>query len=522
MTRRSLLAVALVLFVSSAAVGADAPQRAWTAQMTPAVSDSGETSPALRLVRASYRVDVLGPLAVGQLEQVFVNESAQAVSARYAGNPPGISVRATEVEVAGRTQELQSPVETPKGKDRAAAASRAGRQRPAPAPQAATPQAIDVGAGETATVRTTFRVALPIRDGKLKLVLPAVTEPASESYGPSGTISVTIHHDQPLPFAESATHDVMAVYEGDRTIVEPAAGEMPSREFELEFAIGAEDDSTLLGNVTRTEDDVHEIVAVLTPPMAPPDETVRPKEVLFLLDVSGSMANGKLEQARAALGACLEKLRPSDRFDIVGFNSEVRLFDEAPVGAEEVQRAMGWLRRLSHGGGTVLLPAMETMLRQPVSEEHHRMIVLLTDGALQDRDKVLQLLQSDLGEGRMFAIGIGTDVVRQTIEQMAAMGRGVAVFAEDADALQTVMTAMFESVAEPLAWDLALDLGGAEVESMEPANLPDLYAGRPVTVRARVRGELPGELAIEAVTTSGLRRFTTTLAPDERLSGLGN
>jgi Ca-activated chloride channel family protein len=530
--RPTLIVVLLFLAASAAPAEVDGSAPSWNAQMSVAPETPGATGSALRLVRASYAVDVLGSLAVGELVQVFVNESAADVSASYAGHPPGLSIRGVEVEVAGETQELAVAAKTPP-RGRAAASARAGRTgnkrdaRPQPS------RKIDVEAGQSATVRTTFRLALPIRDGRFLLRLPAVTgkapqEPSDEaaqvSPGPPGTIRVSIHHEEPLPFAESSSHELITAYEGDRTVIEPVDGEAPSREFELEFALGVEDDATLLGSVTSSDNDVHQVIAVLAPPMTPPDESVRPKQVLFVLDTSGSMAKGKLDQARAALGACLEKLSAVDQFNIVGFNAKFRMLDEMPVSAEgnAPQSAMGWMAGLRHGGGTVLLPALRAMLDQPESDEYHRMIVLLTDGALQDRNEVLELLQTDLGEGRMFVIGIGDDVSRQTIEHMADLGRGMAVFAEDTGALDAVLGAMFDSVSEPLAWDLAVNWGGAEVQSMEPARLPDLYAGRPVTIRATVRGELPEQLQVEATTTSGLRQFTTDLsrAGEGSLSGL--
>jgi Ca-activated chloride channel family protein len=531
MTYRMALAVAVVLLACNA-VSAESPP--WSAEMAAAPGEPGAATSPLRLIRASYEIDVLGSLAVGELTQVFVNDNPVDVSATYVAHPPGIFVETLEAEVAGRTLELRTAAKSrPTG--RAATASRTAQKRGRPAERAPQPsQTIEMEAGDAVTVRAVFKMGLPLRGGRFVLRLPAVTGPVPPvaegeerpaAVGPPGTISVAIHHEEPLPYAESRSHEVITVYEGDRTVIELAQGDSDSREFELEFALGMADDATLLGNVTSTQDDVHEVIAVLTPPMEPPDDAVRAKQVLFVLDRSGSMANGKLDQAREALVACLEKLRPVDQFNITVFNNEYRMLDEEPVSVEgaALGNATGWLERLRHAGGTTLLPALGATFEQPESDEHHRMIVLLTDGAVQDRVEVLELLELELGEGRMFVIGIGEDVSRKTVQQMAEYGRGIAVFAADPEALDAVMSAMFESVSEPLAWDLALDWGGAEVESIEPARLPDLYAGRPVTIRARLRGELPERLTVEATTTTGLRQFTTNLAPaaNEKLSRLG-
>jgi Ca-activated chloride channel family protein len=534
MTQRLTLAVLIFLLAFSAVpADVDRPDRTWNTEMSGTPTDSGGARAALRLVRASYEVDVLGSLAVGELIQEFVNDSGVNVSATYVGQPPGLAIVKLEAEVGGQTQDIRAEDRSSEAKSRKAASTRAKRQRRSVQQQAQPSQAVEVEAGKSVIVRATFRATLPIDEGRFLLRLPGVggqpsDTPAEEGtppLGPMGAITVSVHHEEPLPYAESRTHDVIAGYEGDRTVFELAEGESESREFELEFAHGVEDDATLLGNVTSSDDGTHEVIAVLAPPMEPPDDTVRPKQVLFVLDTSGSMGKGKLDLARTALSSCLEELSPVDQFNIAGFNNEFRMLGEEPLSAEgsAPQNATGWLAGLRPSGGTQLLPALTATFEQPESDEHHRMIVLLTDGALQDRREVLELLELGLGEGRMFVIGIGEDVSRDTIERIAQFGRGMAVFADDPEDLDAVMSAMFASVSAPLAWDLRLDLGGAEIESMEPARLPDLYAGRPVTLRVRVRGELPEQLLVEASTTSGMRQFTTTLAPagSERLSGLG-
>jgi Ca-activated chloride channel family protein len=440
------------------------------------------------------------------------------------------------VEVAGETLELQAAARSEKStrQARGGTARRPRRGQAAgrtqPEAQAQPTQKIEVKAGDPVIVRSTFRTNLPMREGRFVLQLPAVAggvQVAETGQGPpTGSISVRVHHEEPLLHAESPTHDVLTYYEGNRTVIELSAGEDRSSAFELELAVGAEDDASLVAQVTPTDDGYHDVVAVLTPPMQPAEESVRPKQVLFVVDTSGSMGKAKLPQAREALATCLEKLRPDDQLNLIRFNTSFAMMAEAPVGVDEggVETAMDWLSRLRAGGGTQLLPALLATFEQPVSEDHHRMIVLLTDGALQDRKEVLEPLEQKLGDARLFVIGIGfgKDVSRDVILRLAEYGRGTALFAEEPEALNTVLAAMFESVSDPLAWDLELDLGGAQVESMSPSRLPDLYAGRPVTIHARVKGDLPGELKVEARTSVGTREFITILTPGEsgRLSGL--
>jgi len=535
MRRRPTLALVLILLVwGVAAAAAPKPNPPEPGPVSELAAAPTAVSPALRLTRASFEVDVLGPLAVGELIREFVSETETALLPAAFGSAPNLPLESMEVTIGGQTHQLGATAISPRaGRQKAKARPKAGRAAAPPPPAPIAP--LHVEGGQAVIVRSTFRMALPLRDGRLQLRLPAVApshagtpgaaaEPALEP-GPPGAIVITVHHDEPLLLAESATHDVIASYEGDRTVIELAERETESRDFELEFALGVEDDPTLVGQVIPSEDGTHDVIVVLTPPMEPGEGAVRLKQVLFVLDSSGSMAKGKLEQARATMISCLEKMRPEDQFNIVRFRNDFQMMAEEPVSGEsaDLARATAWLNSLRPGGGTQLLPALLATFEQPESTDHHRMIILLTDGALQDRREVLEPLEQGLGEARLFVIGIGEDVTRETIMRLAELGRGTAVFADDPEGLNEVASAMFDSVADPLAWDLELDWGGAQVESMEPSRLPDLYAGRPVTVHARVSGELPEQVILEATTTGGLRQFTTLLTSIDggRLSKLG-
>ena len=131
------------------------------------------------------------------------------------------------------------------------------------------------------------------------------------------------------------------------------------------------------------------------------------------------------------------------------------------------------------------------------------MIVVLSDGMMVDEEEALALLEEGLGSGRFFAVGIGKDVNRGSIGRLAEYGRGTSVFADDPGALERVVAQLFDSVAAPLAWDLAIDWGEASVEGIEPLRLPDLYSGRTVRAIAKVSGALGEEISVMGVTTDG-------------------
>lgn len=139
------------------------------------------------------------------------------------------------------------------------------------------------------------------------------------------------------------------------------------------------------------------------------------------------------------------------------------------------------------------------------------MIVILTDGVMVDEEIVMEFLEEGLGAGRLFVVGIGDNVKRETIRRIAEYGRGTAAFASDIESLNTVVAQLFDSVAAPLAWDLELEWGETLIETVQPERLFDLYASRTVTAVARILGVVPQEIGMRGFTKEGERTWTAAV-----------
>ncbi len=509
----------------------------------PADDPSGEPI-GLSLIRAEYEVDVLGSLVLGVLVQEFRNDSRDEVLATY--TPPkaaGMAIKKVRIDVDIAPQEAPAEVsESDSGEEPASKGGQGDGNRVTK---------VDrirglVESGQTVTVRTGFEMTLPMNEGRFRLLLPGVVtevdepvesesprtatrfvpleigdpeeqeeeEPANLPGAVPVAFRVNMHHDYPLSNVESSSHEIWEGYYGDRTLIELDEGEsLSGRAFELSFSLGAESEVTFVAYAEPERDGSQQVVAVLTPPTDPWANIIRAKEVLFLLDTSGSMTGKKLDQARQALSVCLDKLDLDDLYNVVEFDSYSTVFTPEPRSISEMppDEAREWLATLKAEGGTNLLPGLRATIKQPESDDHHRMIVILTDGALADEDKALEVIENELGDGRLFVVGIGKQVKREAIERIAERGRGTAVFAPDVESLEPVVARLFDSVAAPMAWDLEIDFGGAAVEAIQPDRLPDLYANRMVTVIARVSGPLPADLILYGVTTDGEQTWTAAV-----------
>jgi Ca-activated chloride channel family protein len=211
----------------------------------------------------------------------------------------------------------------------------------------------------------------------------------------------------------------------------------------------------------------------------------------------------------------VKRLAPQDRFNLVEFDTDFTMFSPVPVDPAKIDESETnrWLERLAAEGGTKLLPALEATLTQPDDPDRHRMIVVVTDGILSDEQDVLHVLEKSLGEGRLFVVGTGKQIRQETLLRLAEYGRGAAAFAGDAQSLESAVTELFDSIADPLGWDVRLDFAGAEIEETVPSRLPDLYAGRPVRVLAWFRDELPSQMLLRMATTEGERLYEVKLPP---------
>ncbi len=484
----------------------------------------------LVLERAAYEVEIYGATALVALVQEFDNAGEEQVTARYGWaaeerhQPEFVSV-----EIAGairplRFEKLARPATRSQPRRDAVARGNLSHLRAQPSrkktdgePLRVLAEPVAIDGDESLLIRTTFRGMLAVDHGTLRLTLPAVrTETTEVARREPLPVSVTVTIHAPLLEPTSPSHDVLVAHEGDRTVVELVRREgLDDRPFVLDIRVAEDDEANFASFVGAERDGRRRVTATFTPPTAPRDGSVRPKQVLFLLDTSGSMRGGKLDQAREALKSCLEKLQREDRFNVLEFDTKYTALSARPLEASEGDRrkALQWLDALGAGGGTTLLPALNAIMEQPADSERHRMIILITDGQLADEAAVLQLLEEKLDEGRLFVVGIGSSPNRNAILRLAEFGRGAATFAGGESELHAAVVELFDAISQPLAWDLHFDWGGAEVEEISPSRLPDLYANRPVKVLAWVRGDLPSELRLRVTTMEGERDYAVRLPP---------
>lgn len=238
------------------------------------------------------------------------------------------------------------------------------------------------------------------------------------------------------------------------------------------------------------------------------------RDVVFVLDRSGSMEGVKMTSAARACSVLLHTLGPRDRFAIQAFDDSVEwLADGHFMQADEagLERGEKFLRGIGARGGTELDGALQAALAaiagRADSEGRVPVVVLLTDGQIGDESRVLKRLQKELGDARVFTVGIDTAVNEGFLKRLAAMAGGTSTFVTPGEALEEALQGVGREIGTPLVLDLSMP----DAQQLAPARVPDLFAGRAVTVF--LTQETPGALRVRGRFADGAP-FETTVEPE--------
>ena len=348
-------------------------------------------------------------------------------------------------------------------------------------------------------------------------ISPPYRRPDEKLHNPV-TLRATIDAGFPLKKLESTYHEVEAVPTEPNSV--KLVGPVPAeRDFELVWTpdVGAQPGAAVF---TETLDGEPYALIMLMPPSVVSKAPALPRDVTLIIDTSGSMEGMSIGQARKSLLLALERLRPTDRFNIIEFNDTARqLFTSSQAANPRyLDQAKRYVRRLSAGGGTEMASALDLAFATHAPEGYLRQIVFVTDGSVGNEAALFNLIERGLGNGRLFTVGIGAAPNSYFMRKAAEFGRGTYTYIGDVAEVGEKMTALFAKLESPVLTGLNLDLPpGAEAY---PATVPDLYAGEPVVVSLKLQ-DANAELKLQGVV--GEQNWTRDLSLQGANSeGVGN
>jgi len=513
----------------------------------------------LPLERIDARATITGLVARTVLTQDFRNPHNVALEATYVFPlPDRAAVTGLRMEADGHTVEadLRERAEARATYDAALAAGQRASIAEEERPDVFTLRVGNIVPGERVTVRLTLVGPLPYEDGEATYRLPLVVAPRyipGEPL-PGRSVGVGVEPDtDAVPDASritppillpgfpnpvrlgiradvdpggltlhgirSSLHTITSSVEGRVTSVAIEPHERVDRDFVLRLAYG-EKEATATALTVEPDDDQGTFELTVLPPL---DAAVpRPRDVVLVLDRSGSMGGWKMVAARRAAARIVDTLTDADRFAVLTFDSVMEHPTDLPAelvaGTDRNRfRAVEHLAGVTARGGTEMLAPLREATRwlaaKPVAEsvvesvvERERVLVLVTDGQVGNEDQILSELTAALAGVRVHTVGIDRAVNAGFLGRLAAVGGGRCELVESEDRLDEALDRIHRRIGTPVLTNLTLAADGVSVldDTITPARMPDAFAGVPLVVRGRYRGSAAGAgVRLQGTTAAG-------------------
>ncbi len=326
-------------------------------------------------------------------------------------------------------------------------------------------------------------------------ITPPVMPPGMRS---GHDIQLSLRLDAGLPITEvkSIAHEIAVTKSSPRVreIELARKKEILNRDFVLRWKVaGAE---TQFGVLAHRGKLGGFFTLMAQPPINPKDHQVMPREITFIMDVSGSMSGLPLDMSKDIVKRSLDKLRPEDIFNIVYFASgNGQLFPRPAANTpENILKARQFLATRRGGGGTEMLAGLRRALGAQHDPKHLQMYVFLTDGFIGNEEAIHATIKNERGDARFFAFGVGSSVNRHLIEGIGTFGGGeshVVLPREKAHADKAVKR-FFDAIDSPVLVDISVDWSGLPVTDVYPRRIPDLFAGKTISFIGRFTGDAEG------------------------------
>jgi Ca-activated chloride channel family protein len=350
-----------------------------------------------------------------------------------------------------------------------------------------------IRAGEDKKITFRYEYELPRKGEFYEIHYPFKIEAVSPVPIDNVVIRFDIKDSTPLKQVFSPSHkiDLSRIAQGARGAYEETAVE-PDRDFVLYYSVSREDFSLSL--LTFKEETEHGFFLLgLSTPVSPRDREVLPKDIVYVLDISGSMSGTKIAQAREGLSFFVTNLNREDNFNIITFSTDINSFNPTLVPADDnnKEKALGFIDGIDASGGTNIDDALEKGLSLLEGDGRPSYLVFLTDGlptvGVTSVEKIVGNVERSCKDQRIFTFGVGYDVNTVLLNGVAREGRGLSEYIEPHENLEIALSSFYRKIMHPALEDVNLIFDNAGVYTLHPSEMGDLFYGQDVMVAGRYR-----------------------------------
>jgi len=376
-----------------------------------------------------------------------------------------------------------------------------------------------INPNETRQIELSYSQVVPFESGHYKFELPIRQsgQGAIEKY----EIHLELEAGQSLANIYSPSHKIEIDRKNSRKVTIHFDGNHVdgSRNFVLFYSLSAKEiNGSLLSFRPRTDRDGY-FMFFANPAFGNINKKAIAKDVIFVIDVSGSMGGEKIEQARDALRFCVNVLNSDDRFEIIRFSSSVNTFAGKlqKAGKEQKKNALYFIDNLNSSGGTNINEALLQALRTKKKKDNRpTSIVFLTDGlpteGITDIKQIIQNVQRESNNFiRLFNFGVGYDVNTWLLDRLAQESNGSVTYVKPGEDIESAISVLFTKISSPLLTETQIDIDGIDIYDVYPQKLPDIFKGQRIMVTGRYRKNGKAQITLSGKENSRKRSFEYNL-----------
>jgi Ca-activated chloride channel family protein len=346
--------------------------------------------------------------------------------------------------------------------------------------------------GEERKIELEYGQVLPLDDGLVHYVYPLSTEKYSSKPLEEVVMTVDVESQVPIRTVYSPSHSVFVEREDDFSALLgfEEYDVLPDRDFELYYSVSPEDVGLSILSYKETGEDGF-FLLLAAPKVEVEPEDVVAKDLIMVLDVSGSMEGEKLDQAKDAALYILDHLNPDDGFNVVAFSTGARTFSEEIEPASGREDGKEFVEGLEAMGGTDINRALLEAAKM-ADPDRPTTVIFLTDGlatvGVEDAGKILENLAEAAPEDvRIFSFGVGDDVDTDLLDQLSIDHGGASTYVRPGQKINETVSAFYAKVNSPVLSNLEVDFGSIKVDQIYPERAPDLFAGSQLVMVGRYR-----------------------------------
>ncbi len=503
------------------------------------IEDGDPSTDQFPLKETDVKTNINGIIAETYVTQIYTNEGQKPINAIYVF--PG----STKVAVHGMTMQIGDEIIKAKIKERVEAkqefeeaknegksASLLEQERP----NVFTMNVANIMPGDIVKVELHYTETITSTDGKYEFVFPTVVGPryvspatdvsddhndfTESSYlmdgnTPPGSYNITVHLNSAVQISNvnCQSHKIVTDINNNKALItlENPKEYAGNRDFILDYSLtGSEINSGIMLNKggIAGENTPKENFFMLTvqPPERVTLKDILPREYIFVLDVSGSMSGFPINTAKILIGNLVSSLRRTDTFNVILFagTSAQMSPKSVPATSYNINRALDLIEQEEGGGGTELVPALQSAIDIPrTSKDVARSVIIITDGYISEESEIFDIIGKNLGETDFFSFGIGDGVNRYLIEGIAKVGQGEAFVITDPAKADEEATNFRRYIQSPILRDIKVTYNGFDAYDVEPKKSPTLFAKRPIVMYGKWKGEAEGTIEITGTKGNG-------------------